>query len=308
MTIDTNIPSAITNTTADTAASAAPLLDSSASPHRPATPLRDAAHLATGRVRLIRRSGHVVKWNATKITVAVRAALAAQGSGADAEVHVEYSALRDGSMEVGAAAGVDTVADVATQVAQSVTARAHALGTSYVPIELVQDLVQDELLLAGHAAVAERYIAHRVERSAARVAAQAEAVALKAADNDRGDSTSAAVDRSVASEPLVIIEEDGTETRWTGVDLRERVRFAQTGLTLADTADTIVRELRRSLTSGMSRRDLQRLIVLNAKSLVERDAEYSHFAGRLLLTYIYEETLAWDIERDGIAALPAAHR
>ncbi|MBC7644157.1 MAG: ribonucleoside-diphosphate reductase subunit alpha, partial [Thermoleophilia bacterium] len=124
------------------------------------------------------------------------------------------------------------------------------------------------------------------------------------------DAADVDAELSVASEPLTIIEENGSETRWTGVDLRERIRFAQTGLTLADTPVAIERELRRSLIAGttMMRRDLQRLIVLNAKSLVERDAEYSPFAGRLLLTYIYEETLAWDIERDGIAALPAAHR
>ena len=41
---------------------------------------------------------------------------------------------------------------------------------------------------------------------------------------------------------------------------------------------------------------------------MERDAEYSRFAGRILLTYVYEETLGWDIVRDGIGALKAAHR
>ena len=49
-------------------------------------------------------------------------------------------------------------------------------------------------------------------------------------------------------------------------------------------------------------------IVLNAKTLIERDADFSRFAGRILLTYIYEEALGWDIVRDGIGALRAAHR
>ena len=35
---------------------------------------------------------------------------------------------------------------------------------------------------------------------------------------------------------------------------------------------------------------------------MERDSEYSRFAGRILLTYVYEETLGWDIVRDGIGA------
>ena len=40
---------------------------------------------------------------------------------------------------------------------------------------------------------------------------------------------------------------------------------------------------------------------------MERDSEFSRFAGRILLTYIYEETLGWDIVRDGVGALKAAH-
>lgn len=58
----------------------------------------------------------------------------------------------------------------------------------------------------------------------------------------------------------------------------------------------------------MRRADLQKLVVLNAKALVERDAELSRFAGRILLSYVYEETLDWNITRDGIGRLRDAHR
>ena len=59
---------------------------------------------------------------------------------------------------------------------------------------------------------------------------------------------------------------------------------------------------------GSRAQDLQRLVVLNAKALMERDAEYSRFAGRVLLTYVYEETLGWDIVRDGVGALKGRAR
>ncbi|MEO1862343.1 MAG: ribonucleoside-diphosphate reductase subunit alpha, partial [Verrucomicrobiia bacterium] len=45
----------------------------------------------------------------------------------------------------------------------------------------------------------------------------------------------------------------------------------------------------------------------NAKVLMERDADFARFAGRLLCTYIYEEVLDWDILRDGVGALKEAH-
>ena len=46
---------------------------------------------------------------------------------------------------------------------------------------------------------------------------------------------------------------------------------------------------------GIGRDDLQKVIILNASTLIERDADFAKFAGRILLTYIYEEVLGWDI-------------
>jgi ribonucleoside-diphosphate reductase alpha chain len=48
-------------------------------------------------------------------------------------------------------------------------------------------------------------------------------------------------------------------------------------------------------------------IILNAKSLLDVDADARFFAGRILLTYIYEESLPWKIT-DGLGALKDAHK
>jgi ribonucleoside-diphosphate reductase alpha chain len=90
-------------------------------------------------------------------------------------------------------------------------------------------------------------------------------------------------------------------------DLDGRIAFASIGLDLDMDAGELARELRRSTHAGMHDADLRRLVVLNAKALVERDSELSRFAGRILLTYVYEETLGWDVRRDGAAGLRAAH-
>jgi ribonucleoside-diphosphate reductase alpha chain len=187
-----------------------------------------------GSPRLIRRCGQVVRWNATKIEAAVRKAFLSLGAD-------------------------PTPAEA---VADRVDERAHALGIAYVPIETVQDLVQEELVLGGHMRAAERYILYRAERAA-----------LRAGD--------------------------------TADRLRARIAFASIGLALDAGPDELERELCRSLRPG---EDERRLVVLNAKALCERDSEYMRFAGRILLTYIYEETLGWDVVRDGLAGLAEAHR
>jgi ribonucleoside-diphosphate reductase alpha chain len=213
-----------------------------------------------GRFRLIRRSGEVVPWNTGKIEAAIRKA---------------FLSLELDPSPAGPLAG---------RVAQ----RAGARGTAYIAIETVQDLVQEELVLAGQMRVAERYIVYRAERALLR-----------------------AQERTAVPEelpPLPVLEADGSETLWDGADLRARIAFACIGLELAMDAAAIERELRRSLRPGVPRADLQRTIVMNAKSLVERDSDFAAFAGRILLTYVYEETLGWDVVRDGIGGLAQAHR
>jgi ribonucleoside-diphosphate reductase alpha chain len=225
---------------------------------RPAAPSGAQA----GALRLIRRGGEVVPWNTAKIESAIRKA---------------FLSLEADPSPAGPLAG-------------RVAERAGALGSAYVAIETIQDLVQEELVLGGHMRVAERYIVYRAERALLR-----------------------AQQRSVGELPetfpaMPVVEADGRETLWDGADLRARIAFASIGLELALDAAEVERELRRSIRPGVPRADLQRTIVMNAKSLVERDSDFASFAGRVLLTYVYAETLGWDVLRDGIGGLREAHR
>jgi ribonucleoside-diphosphate reductase alpha chain len=102
--------------------------------------------------------------------------------------------------------------------------------------------------------------------------------------------------------------EDGSTTLWDGLDLRKRIDFASIGLDLCLSRDAIESELRRSLFPEMTREALDRTIILNAKTLIERDADFARFAARIFLTYLYEEALGWDIVTDGVHALGDFHR
>lgn len=214
-----------------------------------------------GALKLIRRSGQVVAWNEAKVEAAVRNAfLSRQADPAPAPA-----------------------------IAARVTERAHSLGSAYVTIESVQDIVQEELVLAGQMRVAERYIVYRAERAM-----------LRAGDRDPATNGTPPV--------IEVLEGDGSETPWDGEDLRERIRMASIGLDLDMSIEDIERELRRSIAPGVARSELERRVILNAKALVEYDADFSRFAGRILLSYVYEETLDWDVVRDGLAGLRDAHR
>lgn len=220
-----------------------------------------------GTVRLIRRSGQIVPWNGNKIEIAIRKAFI----------------------------GLKQDSSPAPAIAATVTERVLASQQSFVHIEEVQDLVQEELMKAGHFKVAEAYILYRARRQMER-------------DFETRRFASDALEP--AADHLEIVDWDGRPVPWTGEELDRRIEFALVGLEddIDMDRDVIAAELRRSLYSGIDREGLKTTIILNAKSLMERDAELHKFAGRILLTYVYEEVLDWDLMRDGIGALKAAHQ
>lgn len=178
--------------------------------------------------------------------------------------------------------------DPAVSITINVTEQAYALGQAYVAIETVQDFVEAELARQGYAEVATAYRVYREQRAL-----------------ERQQELSPTLERQFALIP--VIEEDGVPFLWDGEDLRARIRFASIGLNLDLSLGELETELLRSVRHDIRREDLNKAILMNAKSLMERDPGYTFFAGRLLLTFLYEEALDWDILRDGINGLAAAH-
>ena len=223
---------------------------------------------AQSTIRVIRRNSQVVPWNDHKVEIAVRKTF--------------LSLARDSAPAVA--------------IAKSVSDRVQASNQAFVRIEEVQDIVQEELMKAGHFKVAEAYILFRAERAAARANGTLEAV-------------DAATDQATAGqETLVVVKQSSGETElWDGADLRMRIEYARAGLDLCLTSEEIEHELRRAVYDQISQKDLDSTIILNSKTLIERDADFAKFAGRIQLTFIYEEVLGWDIVRDGIGKLKESH-
>ncbi|MEY3838148.1 MAG: Ribonucleoside-diphosphate reductase 1 subunit alpha, partial [Verrucomicrobiota bacterium] len=187
---------------------------------------------------------------------------------------------------------LDLDAAPAERVAAGVTRRVADLGQAIIGIEEVQDLVQEELMRQGHFKVAQNYILYRAYRARVRE----EQAAQPPVVDDRQESM------------ILVKAGDGSTYLWNGEELRKRIAFAAAGLELVRTPDEIEAELRRGLFNEISEADLRKTIELNAKSLVEVDADFAKFAARICLSYIYEEVLGWSIVRDGVAQLKEFHR
>jgi ribonucleoside-diphosphate reductase alpha chain len=223
---------------------------------------------AQSTVRVIRRNSQIVPWNDHKVEIAVRKTF--------------LSLARDSAPAVA--------------IAKAVSERINASNQAFVRIEEVQDIVQEELMKAKHYKVAEAYILFRAERTVAR-------------ENGSSDAIVAREKAVNGQETLVVVKKQNGETvLWEGADLRKRIEFAMTGLDLCMTSDEIEFELRRAVYDQISQKDLDSTIILNSKTLIEKDADFAKFAGRIQLTYIYEEVLGWDILRDGVAKLKECHQ
>jgi ribonucleoside-diphosphate reductase alpha subunit len=223
---------------------------------------------AQSTIRVIRRNGQIVPWSDHKVEIAVRKTF--------------LSLARDSAPAVG--------------ITKLVSDRVEASNQAFVRIEELQDIVQEELMKAGHFKVAEAYILYRAERAAART-------------NGVSDGVIEAPEQPVGQETLVVVKQRSGETLlWDGTDLRKRIEFARTGLDLCLTSEEIEQELRRAVYDQILQKDLDSTIILNSKTLIEKDADFAKFAGRIQLTYIYEEVLGWDILRDGVAKLKDAHQ
>ena len=226
------------------------------------------------QLRVIRRNNQVVPWNEQKVEIAIRKTF--------------LSLQRDSAPAIA--------------ITRAVMERVHASRQAFVHIEEIQDMVQEELMKAGHYKVAEAYILFRAERAAAREAD-------KAGKAPVGEAPAAEPPPAPGQATMVVVKcAGGDNIFWDGADLRRRIEFARIGLDLCLSSEEIEAELRRSIYDQISQKDLDATIILNSKTLIEKDADFARFAGRIQLTYLYEEVLGWNITDDGMGKLKDFHQ
>jgi ribonucleoside-diphosphate reductase alpha chain len=152
----------------------------------------------------------------------------------------------------------------------------------FIHIEQLQDMVEETLMDIGQGKVALAYGKFRARRAALRELEISQAI------TDQPDQLELASREQLA-------------------DIRARISFAKINLQLTLSEHELIARLLRSASMALSAEEQKEAIILNAKNLLDVDADSRFFAGRILLTYIYEETLNWKMA-DGIDALKEAHK
>ncbi|MDR2735224.1 MAG: ribonucleoside-diphosphate reductase subunit alpha [Puniceicoccales bacterium] len=180
-------------------------------------------------------------------------------------------------------------------ISENVTERVISSGMKFIHIEQVQDLVQEELMKSGNFKIAEAYILYRAERAKLRNGDNRESVVSYGQDTLQGAM-------------ILVKMADGSVVFWDGSDLRERISFARIGLDFAIGSEEIMTALRDNIPGELSEVELERHILSNACKLVRKDPNFSVFASRLSLSYLYQNIFGWNPLDKDIGNLRRLHR
>ncbi|MDX5373098.1 MAG: ribonucleoside-diphosphate reductase subunit alpha [Pseudomonadaceae bacterium] len=215
---------------------------------------QELAATAPGQLRVIKRNGTVVPYTDDKITVAItKAFLAVEGGTAAASSRIH-----------------DTVARLTEQVTATFKRRMPSGGT--IHIEEIQDQVELALMRAGEQKVARDYVIYRESRAQARKSSAAEV--------------------AQPHPSIRVTRADGSVQPLDMGRLQTIIREACEGLAEVDGA-LIESETLKNLYDGVAEKDVNTALVMTARTLVEREPNYSYVTARLLMDNVRAEALGF---------------
>ncbi len=216
------------------------------------------AATAPGQLRVIKRNGKVVPFTNDKISVALtKAFLAVEGGTAAASSRIH-----------------ETVANLAAQIETTFKRRMPSGGT--IHIEELQDQAELVLMRAGEQKVARSYVLYREKRAM-----------LRNEEQVTEQST-----LNVEFPDINVTLSDGSLQKLDVQRLNTVVSEACAGLKDVE-AEAILKESLRNLYDGVSLEDVNTSLVISARTLVEREPNYSFATARLLLDKIRAEALSY---------------
>jgi ribonucleoside-diphosphate reductase alpha chain len=211
---------------------------------------------ALAHYQIIRRNGAVVPFEPNKIAIAMMKAFLA--------VHGTQGA---------ASASVRETVDTLTQAVIRALMRSRPGGGTF-HIEDVQDQVELGLMRGGHHEIARAYVLYR-ERRAQERARQAASEAPKAT--------------------ALHVLEGGGRAALDLDKLKGLIESACQGLGADVKPDPIVAETMRNLYDGVPMDEVYKASILAARTLIEKDPDYTYATARLLLHTIFKEVLGRDL-------------
>ena len=173
---------------------------------------------------------------------------------------------------------------IADSVSQEVVGFAVRGGN--LDVEWIQDVVEQQLMSEGFYNVARRYILYREERKKARVLADD--------GTPQGPVT------------MTVTKPDGSIEKLDPERIRKIVYEACKGLDETSAQD-LNGEVMRMLYDGITTEEIDKALILAAKSRIEIEPSYSYAAARLLLQIIYRESLGVDCQQLELEVIHRRH-
>ncbi|MDB5742886.1 MAG: ribonucleoside-diphosphate reductase, alpha subunit [Polaromonas sp.] len=218
--------------------------------------------------QIIRRNGSVVAFEPHKIAVAMMKAFLA--------VHGTQGA---------ASASVRETVDSLTQAVVRALMRSRPGGGTF-HIEDVQDQVELGLMRGGHHEIARAYVLYREKHSQER-AKQLQTQAPAA--------------------PVLHVLDGGKKVALDIANLQALIEASCAGLGADIKPDPIVQETMRNLYDGVPIDEVYKASILAARTLIEKDPDYTYATARLLMHTIRREVLGEEVNQEAMASRYASY-
>ena len=216
---------------------------------------KETAAITPGQMRVIKRNGSVVPYNEEKIAIAItKAFLAVEGGAAAASTRIH-----------------NKVNELANSVTITFSRRMPSGGTLH--IEEIQDQVELELMRSEERTVARSYVLYREERTKA-----------------RKEETDEEEQHEEKPEIKVVLD-DGSESTLDIQRINTIVEEACEGLSDVS-PEEIIEEAKKNLYNGVNMADVRSSLVMTARTLVEKEPNYTFVTARILLDNLRTEALS----------------
>ncbi|WP_218510216.1 ribonucleoside-diphosphate reductase subunit alpha [Variovorax sp. dw_308] len=212
---------------------------------------------ALAHYQIIRRNGAVVSFEPNKIAIALmKAFLAVHGTQGAASASVR-----------------ETVEGLTQAVVRAMVRSRPGGGTFH--IEDVQDQVELGLMRGGHHEIARAYVLYRERRTQERASQNVQA--------------------APAALPTLHVLDRGERVALDIEELKGLIESACEGLGASITAAPIQAETMRNLYDGVPLDEVYKASILAARTLIEKDPDYTFATARLLLHTIFREILGREV-------------
>ena len=216
---------------------------------------KETAAITPGQMRVIKRNGSVVPYNEEKIAIAItKAFLAVEGGAAAASTRIH-----------------NKVNELANSVTITFSRRMPSGGTLH--IEEIQDQVELELMRSEERTVARSYVLYREERT-------------KARKEETGEE-----EQHEEKPGIKVVLDDGSESTLDIQRIKTIVEEACEGL-LDVSSEEIIEEAKKNLYNGVNMADVRSSLVMTARTLVEKEPNYTFVTARILLDNLRTEALS----------------